>query len=139
MNEKEKKVLIELRKNSRKNFAKMARELQIPVTTVFEKHEKLQRIIIKHVSIADFSKAGFPIRTMLSIIPVDQQNMIEWLEQKQEVNNLYKVKDNNILTELLFQTLKQKHEFIEQIKQQGTLDIEEYYLIEELKRETMNV
>ncbi|MBU0471373.1 MAG: hypothetical protein KKF89_06130 [Nanoarchaeota archaeon] len=131
----EKKLLTKLRENSRQSFAKISRELNISNSTTIEKYQKIKPLIIKHTTLANFSRFRQPIKTLMSITPIDQEETIKWLSKRTELNNLYKTANKNLLAETIFQTLKHKQEFIEEINQQGILIMEEYYIIEELKRE----
>ncbi|MFH1590209.1 MAG: winged helix-turn-helix transcriptional regulator, partial [archaeon] len=89
---KEKMILIELRKNARKSFAEIARQQEIPVTTVFEIHQKLQEKIIKHTTLVDFEKIGFPIRALIAVN--NNKKTLEWLKNREEVNNLHLSKNH---------------------------------------------
>lgn len=133
LTKKERIVLYEIRKNSRQSFAKMSRNLNIPVTTIFETHKKLESIIYRYTTIIVFEALGFPIRVLINI--QDSWETINFLKSSHEVNNL-QLTDNGLLAEAIFKTPKDKHVFLEKLKYHDS-NIKNYELVEEIKRESM--
>ena len=129
ISEKEKQVLAAMRNNSRQSAVKIANNLQIPTSTVIENIDKLNSITSKFSYLIDFSQCSYPIR----IVVVMKKNHLPDLINKQEVYNLHTT-NKGIISDVLFQTIKDKQDFIEQIG-----DSQIYDVIEELKREEFKI
>ncbi|MBC8501172.1 MAG: hypothetical protein H8D38_05430 [DPANN group archaeon] len=139
ISEKEKKILTELRKNSRQSLSGIATKLKVPVTTIFETHHKLKKDVIKkHTSIADFSKAGFPIRVLIAMKKENPEALLRFLLQRDEINNIYRTNEDKILAEAFFPSMKEKHEFLETLQSIKTAT-KTYDIVEELKKEDMKI
>ncbi|MFH1770375.1 MAG: Lrp/AsnC family transcriptional regulator [archaeon] len=125
-------ILKNLRVNSRQSFARLARELNIPIASVFDIHEKLQNKIIKHTSLINFEKIGYPVRIMLAI-ETDEKKKIQVLLDNPNMNNLY-FREKGLMADMVFKSLKEKHEFLEYLSAMTSFKF--YDVVEELKRET---
>jgi len=71
LSKKEQVILSELRKNARTNATKIARMVDIPVTTLYNKlRTQLNKgIIVKHTTIIDFEKIGYPANSLVLFEP----------------------------------------------------------------------
>ena len=69
LQENEKMILNELRKNARGSLNEIAQKANTPVSTVYEKVKGYEqdRIISKHTSLLDFQNLGYLSRTFVVI------------------------------------------------------------------------
>ena len=135
-NKKHKQILSRLRKNSRESFTQISRFTDIPVSTVFDYHKKLdQDIVQKNTSLLDFKKLGYGIRIMLYINAQDQESLEEHLKKHLHVNNLFRMKNLDLGCEVLFKNLKDYYDFLETFEEFGIKKLHEHDIIEELKLE----
>jgi len=136
LNPNHKKILKRLRKNSRESFAKISRVTEIPVSTVFDYHKKLENNIVqKHTSLIDFKKIGYGIRVLLYAKAQDQKELQEYLMKHPHVNNMIRMETADLYLEVLFKTLKDYYDFLETIEPFRIEKLEEHDVIEELKLE----
>ncbi len=59
MDDLDRGILCQVRKDGRVHISRVARELERPVTTVFDRWKRATADVKKFVSLADFSKIGF--------------------------------------------------------------------------------
>jgi DNA-binding Lrp family transcriptional regulator len=129
----EKKVLQELRNNSRQSFANISKKTNINKTRVFRTHKSFKKKL-RLVSLIDFQKLNYKIRT--SMIFKDKHKTLEILKNSRFTNNIQRLDNDTLMTELLFKNLSEKYDFLEQ----NNLDIvKEYEVIKDLKREGFNL
>ncbi|MBC8495629.1 hypothetical protein H8D36_05730 [archaeon] len=129
ISKKEKRVLATMRNNSRQSAAKIANKLQIPTSVVLENIDGFNTMINKYSSLINFTQVGFPVK----IVIATNKAYLPILLEKKGVNNLY-LTNQGVIAEILFQTIKDKHDFIEQVG-----DAQIYDVIEELKREEFRI
>ena len=130
-------VLVNLRRNSRKNLTSISRDTQIPVTTVFDKVRRLNLgIIKKHTSLLDFSRLGYNTQVNLALLCKNKKETLAFLKQHSNVNAIYGLeRDYDYYVELIFRNLKELEEFTEKLDDLGVKKFESHHVIEELKKE----
>lgn len=138
---KDAEIILQLRNNARKRITSIARETNIPATTIYDKvrgHEK-KGMIKKHAALLDFSKFGYPARAHFAVrVKKDSRKELqEFLLGKPNINSLYRVNYGyDFLFEAVFKDLPDIEAFSEALEQ--NFDIEElkrFHVIEELKKE----
>ena len=61
-------LLKKMRNNSRKSLNSISKEIDVPTSTLFDMLKRLEsEIVIKHVSLIDFSKLGYGVKVIFSI------------------------------------------------------------------------
>ncbi|MFH1072369.1 MAG: hypothetical protein V1743_02985 [Nanoarchaeota archaeon] len=133
-------LLDELRKDSRKPFSKISREQKIPVTTLFSHYEKLKsEIISKHTSLVDFKKLGYPVRAMVFLQAADQEMLLKFLALHQNVNAVFRLEGISCCADVVFQTINEYHEFLEELDRFSLVSKESYDIIEQLMHEGFSI
>ncbi len=133
-------LLAQLRKNSRVKMTKMSRELDIPVSTIFERLKgPLRNYIKRFTCLMNNSEVGFNSRATL-ILKVDQEQKEEiraFLEKHQNVNSLYRINNGyDFLLDAIFKQMIDLEEFIEQLEKSFRIKHKEvYFIIDEIKQE----
>jgi DNA-binding Lrp family transcriptional regulator len=134
---KETVLLKHLRENSRKSLVSISKETDIPVSTLFDVLKRLEsNIIIKHVSLVDFSKIGYGLKVNFVIKSRNKQGLREFLEKHASINSLSSlINGYDFYAEGIFKDLKEMTDFKEEIEQFGIEKIDEIFIIDEIKRE----
>jgi DNA-binding Lrp family transcriptional regulator len=136
---KELKIISEFRKNSRESLTRTSRKLGIPVSTIYDRLRKYDgNLITKHTAILDFKKLGFGIKVMLAfkIDKENRDNIINFLETHHRVNSIYRISNNSdFLIEVLFKDLRELNIFTEKLETLYAKNIQEYYVVEDIKKE----
>jgi Lrp/AsnC family transcriptional regulator, regulator for asnA, asnC and gidA len=143
--EKDLELISHLRKNARKKVTNISKEMNMPVTTIYDKiraHER-KGIIKKHVSIIDFRKLGYNVNVMMAFrVNRDKRAALqEYLTQHKNINSLFRVDyGHDFMVEMMFEDIGKMHEFIDNA--QKNFGIEEpkiFNVIDEIKREEFMV
>ena len=140
MNQKDIKIIANLRQNARMPLTRMSRKTQIPVSTIFDRLKLNEnQLIIKHTSLLDFNKLGYNTRAniTLRVDREDKQALQEFLIKHQSVNSVYKINNGfDFMVEGIFKQIKDMEEFIEEVEKRfKILDKKSFFIIEDLKRE----
>lgn len=139
--EKDITILSHLRGNARKKVTCISREIEMPVTTIYDRiraHEK-KGIVKKHTSILDFSKLGYQTRALvsLSIRSEKAEEFQKYLLNHPNVNSLYKVDlGNDFIMEVVFEDFGRLNEFINKTESLFCIDhTKTFNILQELKKE----
>ena len=139
ISKKELQIISEFRMNARENLTRASRKLHIPVSTIYDKLKKYNgNLIIRHTAILDFKKLGFSIKVMMAFksLKSNREDILRFLTTHHRVNTIYRVSNNSdFLIEVLFKDLKELNDFIERLETFTINDIQQYYVVEDLKKE----
>ncbi|MEK6853900.1 MAG: Lrp/AsnC family transcriptional regulator [Nanoarchaeota archaeon] len=133
-------LLAQLRKNSRTKLTRMSREIDIPVSTIFERLKgPLRKYIKRFTCLMNNSEVGFNSRATI-ILKVDKEQKEEiraFLEKHQNVNSLYRINNGyDFLLDTIFGQMIDLEEFIEQLEKRFRIKHKEvYFIIDEIKQE----
>lgn len=137
---KELQIVSEFRKNARENLTTASRKLRIPVSTIYDRLRKYQgSLIVKHTSLLNFEKLGFSIQALLAFsVPADKRKeMSLFLQSHHRVNSVFRVSnDSDFFIELVCRNLPELQTFKEKIENLQATNVKEYYIVEELLRES---
>ena len=133
-------LLSALRTNSRETLTKISKQINIPISTIFDKLRTQEiDIIKKHTSILDFSKIGYSSRAniILKVHKNDKEDLKEFLLTNSNVNSVYRINNGyDFLIEVIFRTIIDLEGFVEKIEGEFRLKTKHvHYIIEDLKRE----
>ncbi len=138
VSQEDKKILIELRQNSREKVSRMAFRMGKPISTVFEKVKSVEkRLIKKYIAVLDYEKLGYPIRTNLLInAGAYQEEVLNLLRNSFHTNTLLKVdNDYHFFAEMFFRNIKEVDAFCDKIHDFGLEDFKMFYVTQTLKHE----
>lgn len=138
LNRKEHIILSHLRSNARKNAAAIAREARIPLSTVADKIKRLEaEIIAQYSPLLDFRRLGYDrAKVFLKVGKEDKEKLISYLLKHPAVNSVYKVSNRfDVMLEVVFKRLEEYYAFLEELKEFNIQQREEFYIIEDVKRE----
>jgi len=140
-NEKELLILNKIRKNSRITLKKISRDINIPVSTIFDNLKRIEeKIIIKYVTILDFSKIGYKIRVAFMIKSKNKQEFLKNIIEDKNINSISKImNDYDYHIDTIFTNLSDLFKFKEKLYELGAERIKEHHIIDELKTEDINI
>ncbi len=133
-------LLAHLRKNARATLTEIGKEMDMPVSTIFERLKgPLSSYIKKHTCILDNNKLGFTSRATL-ILKVDKEQkkeMGQFLNKHHNVNSLFRINNGyDFLLDVIFRQMIDLEEFIEMLESKYKLKHKEvYFVIDEMKQE----
>ena len=139
MTKKELLILTYLRADSRKSLAMISRETGIPISTIFDKVNKLGKsTITKYSPLLDFQKLGFGIRINFILKANDKkkQELKGFLLENKNVNSILRLNNGfDFFVETVFKDMKDVEEFSESLEPFKIKKKKEFFIIEDLKRE----
>ena len=155
-------VLSQLRQNCREHSKKIARKTCLSPSTVSSKIEEMERKnIVRHTSLIDFRKTGYPVHAVVCFRgageKLKEERLKEFITGHRQLNTLLSVAvlpDSTLggeaekekaektsktpppyYAEAGFRSITELADFVEQLEDAGATGIKEHYIIEELKKE----
>jgi len=130
-------ILRHLRRNARKSFSLISRETGIPVTTVFDNYQKLEKsgIIKKHASLLDFRKLGYYYRSFVFVKAKQSKELLSFLNDSKSVNSIFKIGNYDYLVDTVFPSIKEFYAFLEVMRDLNLDKLEAHDVIEHVKKE----
>ncbi|MBA3064613.1 Lrp/AsnC family transcriptional regulator [Candidatus Woesearchaeota archaeon] len=132
-------ILTHLRADSRKSLAMISRETNIPISTIFDKVNKLGKSTIsKYSPLLDFQKLGFGIRINFALKANDKrkQEFKDFLLKNKNVNSMLRLNNGfDFFIETVFRDMKGLEEFSESLEPFKIKKKKEFFIIEDLKKE----
>jgi len=142
LNEKELLILSHLRENSRESLAEISRKTGIAVTTVYDILHRLKRknVVDRYVTLLDFPKMGFSVRVNLVLKTDKKTELINFLKNNPNINSIHKITNGDgFLVDAVFRNLIEYEFFKEDIEKFELMTFKEHYIIDEIKREGLNI
>ena len=137
------RIISHLRKNSRTSLVNIAKSLEMPVSTVYDKINRMQRdkLIKKHTTLIDFQKLGFnhQIKFVLKVNRLQKNDFLLFLQNHSNVNSIYEINsDFDFLIETFHKDIKEYLAFVEKIKEIFDIyQFQEFQIINEVEREKL--
>ena len=137
---KELLLLSHFRKNARSSLTKISRRTSIPVSTIFDKLKNYeQSIIVKHTSLLNFRSLGYDLKVHIFLaVNKDQRDTLKsHLLTHQRVNSVYRVNNGfDFLCEAVFTNLEDFDAFMTELESYPILSKQEYFILEDIARES---
>ena len=138
--EKDRKILVELRRDARAQLTHISKQTGIPISTIFDRlRNKVGGVIKRHVALLDFETLGFTTRAhiCLKCTKTTRQKTYNMLVNHHNINSLYKINNGyDFLVEAIFRNIKEVEEFIERLEEEyGVRTKQVFYIIDEIARE----
>ncbi len=139
LTKKELLILTHLRADSRKSLAMISRETSIPISTIFDKVNKLGKSTIsKYSPLLDFQKLGFGLRVNFVLKANDKkkQELKDFLLTNKNVNCILRLNNCfDFFVEAVFRDMKGIEEFSESLEKFKIKKKKKFFVIEDLKKE----
>lgn len=139
LKEKELKLLVEFRRNARQPLTRMSRTTGVPVSTIFDRLKQYEGSIIKkHVALLDFRKLGYDLRVnfLFAVENSQRDDFLKYILSNKNTNSVFKVNNNfDFFVESIFKDMQDFQEFNDSLEMYDIGKQEEYFVLDELKRE----
>jgi DNA-binding Lrp family transcriptional regulator len=133
-------ILSHLRENARKNLTSISKSTGIPISTIFDKLKKYDGdLIIKHTAMLDFAKLGYEVKVhiMMKVPKENRDDLRTHLLKDARINSVYRINNGyDFMVEAFFKNMKEVNDFSECLEKFKVKDAEEYYVLEEIKKES---
>ena len=138
MNEKERRILRELRNDARQPLAGIAKKLGVSEALVGRCFREAGHYCLKHTALIDLEKLGHFYRMNFAVKARDRKFMLKLLEDSAQVNNLYALKGEfDFYAECIFENISKAHEFHEKL-QDASEKVQKNEVTDDLKREAFS-
>lgn len=129
-----------LRSNGRMQLKDISARTHIPISTLFDRlRNEFPRFISKYTALLNFPALGFDTRAFitLKVLQEEKERMRLFFEQQKCLNALYKINNGyDFMVEVVFRTLAELEQFIEQLNALFTLkEMNTYCVISDIHRE----
>ncbi len=98
MKEKEREIIHHMRKGKRVNISKIARTLNLPISTVSDRIKRIEeKYVFKRSSLLDYSKVGYNANAILTIkvTPEKKPAMLDYLKENICFNSIFHTNTNH--------------------------------------------
>ena len=128
------------RHDARTTLTDMSKTTKIPVSTIYDKLQRFQDrdIIKRHTSLVNFDELGYDIRVnlLLSVDHEDYDDVETFLNDHKKVNNVLRVSNGyDYIAEAVFRDMEEYDTFFNSLGEQPIDDIDQYFVMDEVKRE----
>ncbi len=140
MNQKELRIISHLRKDARNSLASISHTIDMPISTVYDKLNRLQRndVIQQFTTLVDFAKLGYHHRAKLAV-KVDRSqrdDLLLFLQQHSALNSLCEINSGfDFFIETVHKDVKGYTTFVDQLKESFTIEVQEFQILNDLVRE----
>ncbi|MBN1156366.1 Lrp/AsnC family transcriptional regulator [Candidatus Woesearchaeota archaeon] len=136
MAEEDLQILRMLRNDARIKLADVAREINIPKTTVHDKYRRLKNnMILKYTTLVDFKKLGRPIRVNIAIEAKRKETLKDFLLSHPDINSVSTLANYDFYVDAVFRNMAEMHDFLEELRLYKVTKKNVHHIIEELKTE----
>ena len=136
---KEKEIIKYLRKGKRVNISEIARELNLPISTVRDRIARIEnRYVIKRSSILNYKSIGYVAHAMLAVKIGSEHKFVflDFLKEQNCVNSIYRINTGfNFMIELIFKDHLKLLNWMEAIKAKFPLEITSFQILKVEKKE----
>lgn len=139
MNQKETEIIKRLRNGKRFNISQIARELNMPITTVADRIRKIERNhITKRSSLLDYSSMGYASNHMIAIKVKSgsKDALLQLLMANNNVNSVYRINsDHHFLAEVVFRNNFEFISWLDTLKSMSQVDITSFQILKTEEKE----
>lgn len=125
MEPKKMKLISELRKNSRQKLTDISTKSNIPISTLFDMMNNLEKEgIIEHKSLVNFEKIGYPFQVIFAIKTSKEErgHLKQYLAGHSRVNNIFQINSEyDYLIDAIFKNQKEIQDFIDELEAKNTI------------------
>ena len=137
LSDKEKQLIVNLRKNSRVNIKRVAKECHYPTSTMYGLLHRLEgKNILSYEGKVSFEDIGYPLQVfIIAKTTSEKRNELKnYLVENKNVNSLHIINHrSDFHLECIFSHQREAEEFLENMKEKNTLtEIKIYTVIENI-------
>ncbi|MBW3020650.1 Lrp/AsnC family transcriptional regulator [Candidatus Woesearchaeota archaeon] len=141
MDQKDMKIITQLRNDARMPITSLSRKTSIPVTTIFDRiktHQK-NRLVKKFTSLLNFDQLGYTTRAniALKVNSSDKEALKEHLIKNENVNSISRINNGyDFMIEGIFKQMIDMENFLDSLEKKFDIqDKKSFFIIEDLKKE----
>jgi len=120
-----------MRTGKRLNISKIARQLEMPTSTVNDAIKRIEKkYMVKRSSLLDYSKLGYNANALAAVkIKEGKQDFLDYIKQMKFVNSIYHINSGyDFLIDVVFKDVSKLKFWIEEIKKHFDLKISVFHI-----------
>jgi DNA-binding Lrp family transcriptional regulator len=134
-------LLTELRKDARVKLTKLSKDINMPVSTIFERLRTFEeKVLRKNVALIDFGALGYNVRVNICMQSDRDGRLLltTFLKCHQNINSLFKINNGyDLMAEAVFKDLKEVEDFMELLETKFRIKKKQlFYILDEITKET---
>jgi len=135
-------IISNLRRNARQPLTEISKQLNIPVSTLYEKIKGFDgNLIKKYTVIPNYEKLGFNLRIIYFLNfkekHADNEKLKFFLTNNHNVNSVFRISgDYNLVVDCIFKSVQEMHDFAREMDNFDIKDKKICYVMNELKVES---
>jgi DNA-binding Lrp family transcriptional regulator len=138
MNQKEQRIISNLRKDARTSLAAISHDVEMPISTIYDKINKLNRdnVITRYAALVDFTKMGFHhhMKLVVKVARHQRKELSLFLQKNAALNSLREI-SGGFIAELIHRDAKEYLAFVEGLQENFEVEVTEYQVLADIKRE----
>ncbi|MEK6938549.1 MAG: Lrp/AsnC family transcriptional regulator [Nanoarchaeota archaeon] len=141
MNEKERQIISELRKDAQASLSSISQNVHMPLSTIYDKINRFHReeVIKKYAVLVNFSKLDLHHQTQLAIrvAKPSKGSLLLYLQKNLAINSIHEINGGfDFLVETVHHDVKEYLAFVEELKERfEILELHSYQIVKEVERE----
>lgn len=133
MKKTEKEIIKYLRRGKRVNISEIARELNLPTSTVSDRIKRIeQKYVLKRSSLLNYEKMGYYTNLMLAV-KIDSKHknqFLNFLKSQKCVNSIFFINSSfNFLFEVIFKDKLEYVTWLDNIKSNYQMEINQFQIL----------
>ena len=136
---KDKEIIKLMRNGKRLNISEIARELDMPTSTVNDAIKRLEeKYGVKHSSLLDYSKLDYAANAQLAvkISSMQKEEFLGFVKSEKCVNSIHHVDpDYDFLLEIVFKDAIKLKEWVEMIQIRFSAEVNTFHILKTEKKE----
>ena len=139
MKEKDKEIIRLMRTGKRLNISEIARQLNLPISTVNDKIKRIEeKYVIKRSSLLDYHKLGYfaNAKLVIRINSEFKQTFLDFLRGQDCVNSIYHINSGfDILVDVVCKDAIELKHWVECVKRDFSADISMFQILKVEEKE----
>ncbi len=125
LTKKEKRLIIGLRKNGRARVNAIAKENDLPVSSMADLLHKMEESkLLRHVTVPAYERLGFPIRMFITLkTPSEKrESLLEYFKASSNVNTIHHINTgHDFHVDCIFKNQKEAQDFIDDLEDSNSI------------------
>jgi DNA-binding Lrp family transcriptional regulator len=136
---KELTIMAHLRENARQKLTEISRKTGIPISTIYDKLQRKNSVILRHTSLINFEKLGYNTRASIVIkaAPKDRVALRTFMMKDHRINSLFRINNGyDFLAEGIFTSIKDAEDYFDTLEKKFSIEKRDaYFIVGDVKRE----
>ncbi|MBN2111783.1 Lrp/AsnC family transcriptional regulator [Candidatus Woesearchaeota archaeon] len=139
MKKEDKEIIKRMRKGKRLNISRIARSLNMPVSTLSDRIRRIeQKYVIKRASLLNYAMLGYfaHAKIAVKVEPEKRKEFLDFLKEQACVNSIYHINSGfDFFVEVIFRNAIDMKRWVEGAKNRFNFDLQTFQILKIEQRE----